>query len=199
MRRRGRVRPAYAGPVTSAFRTLAALSGATALLVLTACTSTPAPEATASDPGEGTVIVDATIGCQDGEGITVVVDAGALGDADSASLASCILAEGGIAAADALSLAGIDTEGTRDYGDQVVCRVNGVPAADLAITADDGSEYFESCDSMPAAFAYWSLWVKPAGGAWDYAQEGLSTLRLEPGDSLELLFTLNGEPAEPAA
>ena len=53
--------------------------------------------------------------------------------------------------------------------------------------------------SMPAAFAYWSLWVQPEGGEWGYAQEGLSTLQLQPGESLELLFTLNGEPAAPTS
>ncbi len=51
---------------------------------------------------------------------------------------------------------------------------------------------------MPAAFAYWALWTKPAGGTWDYAQEGLSALTASPGDSVELLFTLDGAPASPA-
>ena len=99
----------------------------------------------------------------------------------------------------AVSIAAVRTEGTEEYGDQVVCRVNGLPAEDEAIPAEDGPDYFETCDTMPAAFAYWSLWVKPAGGEWGYAQEGAATQELQPGDAVELLFTLNGEPAAPAS
>lgn len=128
--------------------------------------------------------------------MTLVVDASALDDA--ASSAWCVIADEEIAVADALATTGITTEGTDEYGDQVVCRVDGLPAADEALPNPDGSDYFETCASMPAAFAYWSVWVKPAGGEWDYAQEGLSTLTAAPGDSVELLFTLNGEPAAPA-
>ena len=53
--------------------------------------------------------------------------------------------------------------------------------------------------SYLAAFAYWALWVKPATGAWAYAQEGLATLKVSPGESLELLFTVDDQPAAPAA
>ncbi|MDF2555385.1 MAG: hypothetical protein K0R60_1280 [Microbacterium sp.] len=123
------------------------------------------------------------------------MDASSLEDGDSK--AWCIGTDETLAAADALTLVNVTTEGTDEYGDEVVCRVNGVPAEDVAIPAADGSDYFETCESMPAAFAYWSLWIKPADGEWAYAEEGLSTLQLEPGESLELLFTLNGEPAAP--
>ena len=71
-----------------------------------------------------------------------------------------------------------------------------MPAEDFALTAGDGSDYFETCQAMPAAFAYWSLWVKPQGGEWEYAQEGLPTLQVGPGQSIALLFSLNGEPAD---
>lgn len=125
----------------------------------------------------------------------MVVDSSAL--EDGAASQWCVPADETVAAADALTAAGVETEGTEEYGDQVVCRVDGVPAEDTAIPAEDGSDYFETCQAMPAAFAYWSLWVKPAGGEWGYAQEGLSTLQLAPGDALELLFTLHGEPAAP--
>ena len=72
------------------------------------------------------------------------------------------------------------TEGTADYPNELVCRVNGVPAADFDINHQGGT-YREECAKMPAAFAYWSLWVKPASGDWAYAQEGLSTLQGQPG------------------
>lgn len=128
--------------------------------------------------------------------MTVVVDASAL-EEDPAQ-ERCVITEEPLIAAEALTLAGVETEGTVEYGDQVVCRVDGVPAEDTAIPAADGSDYFETCQAMPAAFAYWSVWLKTAGGEWGYAQEGLSTLELQPGDAVELLFTLNGEPAAPA-
>jgi hypothetical protein len=98
-----------------------------------------------------------------------------------------------------LDEAKVKTEGTTQYPTELVCRVNGVPAADLTITHKSGT-YKEECKGMPAAFAYWSLWVKPnAAGAWEYAQEGLATLQVNPGESLELLYTVDGEPAAPKA
>lgn len=128
-----------------------------------------------------------------------MVDATALQSQDDVSGYTCVETDQAIAASDALDQAGVTTEGTTQYGDQVVCRVNGTPAEDFALPAEDGSDYFETCEAMPAAFAYWSIWVQPEGGEWEYAQEGLSTLQVEPGTGLALLFTLNGEPATPSA
>ena len=172
----------------------AAAASAALLFALAACAS-PAPQADPTpEPTQSIAVTDAA--CADDSGVTVAVDASVLEDGDSKVW--CIGTDETLAATDALTLVGVETEGTEEYGDQVVCRVNGVPAEDVAIPAEDGSDYFETCASMPAAFAYWSLWTKPEGEEWAYAQEGLSTLQLEPGDSLELLFTLNGEPAAPA-
>ena len=160
------------------------------LLTLAACSSSATSEPSAS-----------TSAAADGEcaGVTVVVDGSAFEDADDISQSQCIETDEAIVASDALDTAGITTEGTTQYGDQVVCRVDGLPAEDVALTAEDGSEYFETCETMPAAFAYWSLYVQPEDGDWDYASEGLSTLQLEPGESLALVFTLNGEPAAPTS
>lgn len=171
----------------------AAAASAVLLLALAGCTSTQ-PEATPI-PDETTAVAVTDTACTDDTGVTVVVDASVLEDGDSKTW--CIGTEETLAAADALTLLGVETEGTDEYPDDIVCRVNGVPAEDAALPADDGSDYFETCESMPAAFAYWSLWVQPAEGEWEYAQEGLATLELQPGESLELLFTLNGQPAAP--
>jgi hypothetical protein len=179
--------------VTSTLRAVAAAAASAALLfALAACTAGPDAAPT---PAETKTVAILDSACADDTGITVAVDASALQDGDSKSW--CIGADEPLAAVDALTLVNVTTEGTDQYPDDVVCRVNGVPAADTAIPAEDGSDYFEKCEAMPAAFAYWSLWVKPAAGEWEYAQEGLSTLQLQPGESLELLFTLNGEPAAP--
>lgn len=175
---------------------MAAAAASAALLFALAACSSGAPEAapTASDTQAVQVSDEA---CADDSGITVAVDASALEDGDSKSW--CIETDETLAAADALTLVNVTTEGTEEYGDQVVCRVNGVPAEDQAITAPDGSEYFETCTSMAPEYAFWGLWVKPAGGEWGFAQEGIATLELEPGESLGLLFTLNGEPAAPTS
>ena len=114
--------------------------------------------------------------------VRVLVDFGTLG-ADP--IDDC--AEAGIAG-DSLKAAGITTEGTADYGDQVICRVNDEPAP-----AD------ESCATLPADF-YWALWVKPSSDAeWEYAQEGAATLQLDAGQSLALVYTdaADADPAPP--
>jgi len=179
-------------------------------LSLTACAPEPAPapsspSATDAPAGEPTTPGDAdeslvTDGpCADATGVTVTVDPGTLASVESPAIEKCIPSAGPLAAAEAFERAGVTTEGTTEYGDQVVCRVNGVPGEDQPLPNPDGSEYLEECASMPAAFAYWSLWLKPADGEWNYAPEGLSTLQLNPGESVELLFTLNGEPAAPVS
>lgn len=171
--------------MTSKLLTLAA--AAALLLTLGACSSTPAGPGSSPAP-------TADAECA---GVTVIVDAGDLASADEPSSETCVETDAAVVAADAFADAGVETVGTTQYPDDIVCRVNGAPAADEVLTAEDGTEYTESCESMPAAFAYWSLWLKPSGGEWGYAPEGAATLSLEPGDSVELLFTLNGEPAAP--
>lgn len=174
-------------------RTTVLAATALAALALVGCSApadttpseTPAAEASAAPAGD------------DCAGVSVYVETGALELDEDITVASCVETDEPILAADALAEAGVETEGTTQYGDQVVCRVNGVPQEDLTLTAEDGTEYHESCETMPAAFAYWSIWEKPAGGEWGYAQEGLSTLELEPGDAIELLFALNDATAAP--
>jgi hypothetical protein len=182
--------------VTSTLRAAAAAAASAALLFALAACASPTPQQ-APTPTETKTVAVLDAACAEDEGVTVVVDASSLEDGDSKTW--CVGTDETLAAADALTLVGVEIEGTEEYGDQVVCRVNGFPAEDYALTADDGTEYFEPCESMPAAFAYWSMWVQPEGGEWAYAQEGLETLELQPGESFALLFTLNGEPAAPTS
>ncbi|QAY72274.1 hypothetical protein ET445_01900 [Agromyces protaetiae] len=191
--------------MTLRIRTLAfAVPAAFALaLSLSACASPATEPDSASTPSASDAPAAsgvATTGACDGdEGVTVVVDTGDLDVSDDPSGEWCVSADDAIGAADALAATGVTTEGTEEYGDQIVCRVNGVPSEDTALEGDDGTVVHEECQSMPPAFAYWSLWTKPAGGEWGYAEEGLSTLQLEPGDGVQLLFVLNNEPAAPSA
>ncbi|WP_341940103.1 hypothetical protein [Microbacterium sp. LWH10-1.2] len=163
-------------------------------LALSACTPpAPSSEPTSSPSSSSTASAESCAG------VTVVVDTGDLDVSDDPSSSVCVDTDGTILGTDAVSEAGFTTVGTTTYPDDVICRVNGVPAEDTELTGDDGAAYHETCADMPPAAAYWGLWVKPAGGAWDYAQTGLSALELNPGDSVELLFTLNGAPAAPAS
>lgn len=160
-------------------------------LSLAACSSTVAPPST---PAPETPEVSGG-SCA---GVTVIVDTGDLEVQDDPSATTCVDTDEPISGSDAAAEAGLTTAGTVTYPDDVICRVNGVPSEETELPGADGAPYHETCADMPAATAYWSLWVKPAGGEWDYAQTGLSGLELDPGDSVELLFTLNGEPASPA-
>ncbi|MBG6058093.1 hypothetical protein RCH16_001671 [Cryobacterium sp. MP_M5] len=132
-------------------------------------------------------------------GVNVVVDFGPL---DEATITDCA-ATGDAATVPASQLvaaAGATTEGTAQYGDQVVCRVNGRPAADETITVDGAAPFTESCQGMPAAAAYWALWIKPSADAdWEYAQEGLGSLQLKPGQSVGLVFTTGTETPTPGS
>jgi hypothetical protein len=121
--------------------------------------------------------------------IEVYTDFRALGQGYLTS--ECIPASGEMSAIDVLKQAGLETEGTLEYGDAVLCRLNGKPDA----TA-------ESCESMPPAEAYWAVLVKehqivpmPFGitGEWGWAQVGINELYLGPGDAIGLVFADNGE------
>ena len=186
-------------PTTTA-RILSLAAIAVSALAFAGCAaSAPAPAdttaATAAPTGDAAIVTDAA--CVGDEGVTLVVDAQAIDGGEPSTW--CVPTEGEIIGADVLAAAGVETVGTTEYPDLIVCRVDGVPAADFELVSTDGTVVTESCESMPPAFAYWSLWVKPAGAEWGYATEGLATQPLAPGDSLELLFQLNGEPALPAS
>ena len=177
-------------------RTAAASSLAAAglLLALAAC-SAPAASQSTTAPASPAATTSAAAGpCT---GVKVIVDSGSLKQA-AADTSVCVPVDAPTLASEVLDKAKVKTEGTTDYPKELACRVNGVPAADFDITHKGGT-YREECSKMPAAFAYWALWVKPASGDWAYAQEGLATLKLNPGESVELLFTVDGAPAAPAA
>ncbi|WP_406635982.1 hypothetical protein [Pseudarthrobacter quantipunctorum] len=181
-------------------RTAAASSLAAAglLFSLAAC-SAPATQPSASEPASTPAASSSAATSADApcDGVKVIVDSGALKQ-EAADTNVCVPVDEPTVAAEILEEADVETEGTTEYPNELVCRVNGVPAADFDITHKGGT-YREECGKMPAAFAYWALWVKPATGDWAYAQEGLATLKVSPGESLELLFTVDGEPAAPAA
>ncbi|NUS35545.1 MAG: hypothetical protein HOQ04_03620 [Pseudarthrobacter sp.] len=183
-------------------RTAAASSLAAAglLLTLAAC-STPAatqttPSAAASTAAASASATAASTSSGPCAGVKVIVDSGSLKQS-AADTSTCVPADGPTLASDVLGKAHVKIEGTAKYPTSFACRVNGVPAADFDIKHKGGTTR-EACDDKNTV-SYWALWVKPAAGTWAYAQEGLDSLKLSPGESLELLYTVDNEPAAPAA
>ena len=179
-------------------RTAAASSLAAAglLLSLAACSAPTASQPTIPAPAS-TATASASASAGPCTGVKVIVDSGALKQA-AADKSVCVPVDGPTPASKVLEEADVKTVGTTQYPNELVCRVNGVPAADFEIVHKGGT-YKEECSGMPAAFAYWAMWVKPATGDWAYAQEGLATLQVKPGERLELLFSVDGAPATPKA
>lgn len=176
-------------------RTTAAgsLAAAGLLLTLAACSTPAATSPTTTSPAS-TATTSASAGpCT---GVQVIVDSGSLKQ-DAADTSVCVPADEPTLASAVLSEADVKIEGTAKYPTSFACRVNGVPAADFDIKHKGGT-IREACDDKNTV-SYWALWVKPAAGTWAYAQEGLDSLKLNPGESLELLYTVDGEPAAPAA
>lgn len=128
-------------------------------------------------------------------GVEVVVNFDVL---DGTDIATCLNTSSAISASDALTQAGVTTEGTKQYGDAVVCRVNGLPSATEPFDVA-GQAVTESCDAMPSANAYWSLWQKTGSADWGYATTGVADITLNPGDALGLVFTVNNSTASPVA
>jgi hypothetical protein len=182
-------------------RTAAASSLAAAglLLALAAC-STPAAQPTTSAPASSATASSAAASSSASAGpcagVKVIVDTGSL-DQAAADTSVCVPADGPTLASAVLTDAEVKIEGTAKYPTSFACRVNGVPAADFDIKHKGGT-IREACDDKNTV-SYWALWVKPAAGTWGYAQEGLDSLKLNPGESLELLYTVDGEPAAPKA
>lgn len=181
-------------------RTAAAgsLAAAGLLLTLAACstpaTNQPSSSAPASSASASAGAASASAGpCA---GVKVVVDSGVLKQS-AADTSSCVSVDGPTLASDVLGKANVKIEGTAKYPTSFACRVNGVPAADFEIKHKGGTTR-EACDDKNTV-SYWALWVKPAAGTWAYAQEGLDSLKLNPGESLELLYTVDNEPAAPAS
>jgi len=162
-----------------------ALASTVLSVVLLASCSAPSPQGFTEGDAESCT------------GTTVVVNYGLLSpERDTA----CVEFEAERAlASDVLSLAGFGTEGTGTYGDQIVCRVNGLPSESEAFEVEGEDPYIESCADMPPAFAYWALWVKaPGSDEWAYAEEGVGTLMLEPGSTIGLVFSTGGDTPTPS-
>jgi hypothetical protein len=152
---------------------LAAVAPFVLLAGLTGC----AGSTTASSVAPSTTAFASAGPCKD---VTVIVDFGTL---QHAAVKACAPAG---TAAEVLKAVHIDTAGTTDYGDAVICRVDALPSVAA-----------ESCAKLPSA-AYWAMWIKPsASGKWDYAQEGVQTQALTAGQFLGLVYTTGTDSTLP--
>lgn len=156
---------------------------ASSLLLLAGCAVSSAEAFTMGDPGA----------C---DGVSVVVNYGMLSTERDVT---CVeFSEEEAIAGEVLNFAGIATEGTETYGDQVVCRVNGLPSELEPFVVEGEDPYLETCADMPPAFGYWALWVKDsAESEWAYAEEGIATLPVTPGMTVGLVFSTAGETPVP--
>ena len=137
--------------------------------------------------------------------INVYVDFGVLDN--NSKIIECVPANGEQKALSILSQAGIIVSGTEKYGNQIVCRVNNLPSSSQPIGIKEHESYVEKCKDMPAEFAYWALLVRfksavpdklnPTGG-WGWSQVGAADLKLNPGDSIGLVFSENENVAFPS-
>lgn len=133
------------------------------------------------------------------DGVAVVVDGGALdtGPLGRASALACAPVDGTVTVLDAAAAAGVELQGTEQWGTAFVCRVDGRPAVDEDVLRADGSTGTESCVRTPSQGAYWALWTSSAGSTWVYATSGVTSLDVAPGDAVGLVFVTSDEPGPP--
>lgn len=102
--------------------------------------------------------------------------------ATSVPSSTCVSISGEQSALDVVTEAGYKITGTDKYGNQIVCLVNEYPKK-----AD--------CSDMPPENAYWAVLVKRPGvvSEWGWADKGIADLQLETGDSVALVYTVDGK------
>lgn len=133
------------------------------------------------------------------DGVTVVVDGGVL---DTAALGSvsglaCAAVDGPETAHDAVAAAGVELQGTEQWGAAFVCRVDGRPALDEDVLRADGSVGTEPCLRTPSQVAYWALWTSTDASTWTYATRGVTSTEVAWGDAVGLVFVTSDEAMPP--
>lgn len=122
--------------------------------------------------------------------VTVYVDYGKLNSETKRTM--CVSTSTKVNALDLLKQANLRIEGTRKYGDGVICRVNGLP--DITV---------ESCEVMPPAEAYWAIIIKKKQvvlfprNEWGWGQLAVNQQYLNPGDSIGLVWANDGKVVFP--
>jgi hypothetical protein len=154
--------------ITGAARALVAAASAVGSLGL----AVAVPALTDPLPAGAEPVAD----CSTTVGVVVAVDLSPWGGA----------VERGCDAAPSTALAALQADfsvdGTAQYGDAFVCRIDGDPTVDQT-----------PCTSTPPASASWSFWYADAGStSWTYATEGASTFRPQAGSAEAWTFGAAG-------
>lgn len=133
------------------------------------------------------------------DGVAVAVDGGVLdvGPLGPVSVLGCAPVVGTVSAHEAATAAGLDLQGTEQWGAAFVCRVDGRPAVDEEVRRADGSVGTEACLRTPSQGAYWALWTSTDGSTWVYATRGVASLDVDPGDVVGLAFVTSDQPEPP--
>jgi hypothetical protein len=178
--------------ITRLARTLTLATGVAlaTTLALSACSSS------ASAGGGASTTTAADGSCA---GALVVVDFGVLGQSP---ISKCVSVPAGTTkSAKAIATeAGLALEGTAKYGDAVLCRLNGLPAADEPFTAPGHAPYTETCADMPPAYGYWGIWLRNGlTSPWEMAEASIADEPLSAGTALGLIFTTGPETPSPVA
>jgi hypothetical protein len=122
--------------------------------------------------------------------VNLYIDYGPLNN--GTKLTTCVDALNKTNALDILKKANLEIEGTKKYGNGVICRVNGLP-----------DETVEKCEDMPPAKAYWAIIVKEKKlipfpkSEWGWGQVAVDQQYLNPGDSIGLVWANDGEVVFP--
>ena len=72
-----------------------------------------------------------------------------------------------------------------------------MPSATEPIGIPDHEDYIEPCSDMPPEFAWWAVLVKKHHGNFEWAETGIAEVKLNPGESIALVFSPNGDTKFP--
>jgi hypothetical protein len=119
---------------------------------------------------------DANHACDDGDGVTIVVDFGSLGGGVNVRCGAQPIKNG----FDVFRHANVSYETVS--GSEFVCRIAGKPGPQS-----------EDCTNTPPGDAYWTYWYAKPGGEWKYSNLGPGSRKPPPGSYDGWVFN-SGEP-----
>ncbi|MEV0611701.1 ABC transporter substrate-binding protein [Nonomuraea sp. NPDC050404] len=126
--------------------------------------------------------------CQDGTGVTVVVDFQQLG---GTTIVRCNPQPERGTGLDALKGAGFQIAGVQRWGEAFICRIENRPSAVEKIPVTGNENYMEACIDTPPAAGYWSYWHAGNNCAWKYSQWGVKNRDFVAGGFEGWSFSLN--------
>jgi hypothetical protein len=126
--------------------------------------------------------------CQNGTGVTVVVDFQQLG---GTTIVRCNPQATRGTGLDALKGAGFQIAGVQRWGEGFVCRIENRPSAVETVPVKGREDYREACVDTPPPAAYWSYWHAGNNCPWTYSQWGVKNRDFTAGGFEGWSFSLN--------